>query len=146
MNTQIKLAEEPKITVEKGQTVSQEVKDTMTQEINNMLSFAVMNGTIINTEVIELLKKYSIDDLINAHNLLCKNVAPATPKSINYTARLNDKNKNKSILNRLPLVRNMVFLAIFFLIVFIVTSMSTGVNNESLDNNSPLRFQAALAP
>ncbi len=113
--------------------ISQEVIDKLSAEINNMLSFAVYNGIIINTEVNSLIQNSSVDDLINAHNLLCKNIAPATPKSIEYIKELHKEGKGKAIFSKLPLVRNLILLALFFLISFIITGLSPEVNNNSLD-------------
>ncbi|MEH6537554.1 MAG: hypothetical protein V7719_14240 [Psychroserpens sp.] len=122
--------------------ISQDLIDELSNEINNMLSYAVYNGITINTEINSLIQNSSIDDLINAHNLLCKNVAPATPKSISFTDRLHKNGKGKSILSKLPLVRNLILLAMLFLTIFIVTGLSPDVNNNSLDkgimNNSGL--------
>ncbi|WP_298762592.1 hypothetical protein [uncultured Polaribacter sp.] len=120
--------------------ISKEVTLELSKEINSMLSFAVYNGIIINTEVNQLLQNSTVNDLINAHNLLCKNIAPATPKSIKFTKKLHQENNQKSIFHKLPLLRNLVLLAVFFLIAYIATGMSTQVNNNSLDqgimNNS----------
>ncbi len=113
--------------------ISQEVIEELSREINNMLSYAAYNGITINTQVNALIQNSNVDDLINAHNLLCENVAPATPKSITYTKELYLNEKGKTFVNKLPLVRNLILLALFFLIVFIGTSLSKGVNNESLD-------------
>ena len=113
--------------------ISKKVVQELSNEINNMISFAVYNGIIINTEVNSLVQNSSVDDLINAHNLLCKNIAPATPKSIEYTKKLHQDGEDKSLFKKLPLVRNLVFLALFFLALFIVTGLSPDVNNDSLD-------------
>jgi hypothetical protein len=113
--------------------ISQEVINTLNDEINLMLAFAAHNGLIINTNVNELIQSDSIDDLINAHNMLCKNVAPATPKSISYTNIIRLSDRKKSLFRQMPLVRNLIILAFVFLICFIAFSMSNHVNNESLD-------------
>lgn len=113
--------------------ISKKVIHELSDEINNMISFAVYNGIIINTEVNQLVQDSNVDDLINAHNLLCKNIAPATPKSIEYTKKLYQDGKDKSLFKKLPLVRNLVFLALFFLAMFIITGLSPDVNNDSLD-------------
>ncbi|WP_288955531.1 hypothetical protein [uncultured Polaribacter sp.] len=120
--------------------ISEDVILELSREINSMLSFAVYNGITVNTEVNSLIQNSNVDDLINAHNLLCKNVAPATPKSIRFTKKLNQESDGKSIFNKLPLLRNLILLALFFLIAYIATGMTTEVNNDSLDkgmmNNS----------
>ena len=113
--------------------ISKKVIDELSTEINNMLSFASYNGIIINTEINSLIQNSSVDDLINAHNLLAKNIAPATPKSIAYSKKLYEKEKDKSFLSKLPLVRNLIFLALFFLLTFIISGLSPLVNNDSLD-------------
>lgn len=122
-----------KIKPVKAPGISQEIIDEMSKEINNMLSYAVYNGIIINTEINSLIQNSSVDDLINAHNLLCKNITPATPKSIEYTRQLNQEGKDKSLFHRLPLIRNLILLSIFFLATFIITGLSPDVNNDSLD-------------
>ncbi|WP_299221122.1 hypothetical protein [uncultured Aquimarina sp.] len=113
--------------------ISKEIINELSNEINNMLSFAIYNGITINTEVNTLIQNSSVDDLINAHNLLCKNIAPATPKSIEYTKKLYQQGKEKTLFSKLPLVRNLIFLALFFLAAFIITGLSPDVNNDSLD-------------
>lgn len=122
--------------------ISNEVITELSKEINSMLSFAVYNGITVNTEINSLIQNSNVDDLINAHNLLCKNVAPATPKSIEFTKKLNQESDGKSIFNKLPLLRNLILLSVFFLIAYIATGMSAEVNNDSLDkgmmNNSGL--------
>ncbi len=114
--------------------ISQEVIYELSDEVNNMISFAVYNGLTVNTEVNPLIQNSNVDDLINAHNLLCKNVAPATPKSIVYGRKLYEKGAKKSIFNRLPLLRNLMILSLFFLIAFIATGSSDMVSNDSLKN------------
>ena len=120
--------------------ISEDVISELSKEINSMLSFAVYNGIIVNTEVNTLIQNSNVDDLINAHNLLCKNIAPATPKSISFTRQLNQDSNGKSIFKKLPLLRNLILLALFFLVAYIATGMTTEVNNDSLDkgmmNNS----------
>jgi len=114
--------------------ISQEVIYELSDEVNNMLSFAVYNGLTVNTEVNSLIQNSNVDDLINAHNLLCENVAPATPKSIVYTRKMYEKGNKKSIFNKLPLLRNLMLLSIFFLMAFVATGTTDEVNNESLKN------------
>lgn len=113
--------------------ISSEVKDEMSREINEMLSFAVYNGKTINTDLIPLIEDSNVASLINAHNMLCANISPATPKSIEYTVKLRNRDKGKSLFSKLPLVRNLVILALVFLTAFIVTSLSPDVNDQSLD-------------
>jgi len=113
--------------------ISKEVIHELSTEINNMLSYAVFNGITINTQVNDLIENSSVDNLINAHNLLCENVAPATPKSIQFTKKMNKESDGKSIFYKLPLLRNLVLLAVLFLAAYIATGMTTEVNNDSLD-------------
>jgi hypothetical protein len=117
----------------KEQGISQEIIDQLSRDINIMLSFAAKNGIIINTQINDLVQNSSIDDLIEAYNLLCKNVAPATPKSIEYTRRVNAEGKSKTIFNKIPLVRNLIILALFFLVAYILFGLSTHVSDSSLD-------------
>lgn len=118
---------------EKVPGISKQVINELSDEINNMLSFAVYNGITVNTEINTLIQNSNVDDLINAHNLLCKNVAPATPKSIEYTRKMHHEGSSKSVFNKIPLSRNLMILALIFLIIFIITVMSPNVNNASLD-------------
>lgn len=113
--------------------ISQAVKEEMSHEINQMLSFATYNGTIINTDVISLIEDSNVENLINAHNMLCKNIAPATPKSIAFIKGLRKKNTEKTLFSKLPLVRNLIILALVFLAAFIATGQTTEVSNASLD-------------
>ncbi|WP_299336272.1 hypothetical protein [uncultured Psychroserpens sp.] len=113
--------------------ISKEVIDEMSKEINNMLSYAVYNGININTDINSLIQDSNVDDLINVHNLLCKNIAPATPKSIEFSKKLHEKSKSRFVLGSLPLVRNLIILAVLFLVIFIITGLSPNVNNDSLD-------------
>lgn len=109
-----------------------------------MLSYAVYNGITIKTKINALIQNSSVDDLINAHNIMCKNVAAATPKSIAFATILYKSKKDKSLLNKLPLVRNLILLALLFLAIFIAIGSFTHVNNDSLDegimNNSGLQL------
>tara|TARA_R110001632_G_scaffold47202_6_gene119610 strand:- start:9957 stop:10775 length:819 start_codon:yes stop_codon:yes gene_type:complete len=123
----------PQKTVVTQQGISQEVIDQLSRDVNIMLSFAAKNGIAINTEVNPLIQNSSIDDLINAYNLLCVNVAPATPKSIENTRKININGDNKSLFNRIPLVRNLIILTILFLISYISFGYFPEVNNDSLD-------------
>ena len=129
--------------------ISEDVISELSKEINSMLSFAVFNGITVNTEINTLIQNSNVDDLINAHNLLCKNVAPATPKSIQFTKKLNQESNGKSIFYKLPLLRNLVLLALFFLVAYIATGMTTQVNNDSLDkgmmNNSGIPLLLNIA-
>ena len=113
--------------------ISENIIQTLSDEINNMLSYAIFNGITINTEVNTLIQNSSVDDLINAHNLLCKNVAPATPKSIEFIRKIREQGKGKNFLSKLPILRNLVLLSLIFLVAFIVTGISPEVNNDSLD-------------
>lgn len=122
-------ANDPKTTI----GISKEVVQEISCEINNMISFAVYNGIIINTDINALIQSDKIDDLIKAHNLLCENVAPATPKSIHFIRLINKKGASKSLFNKLPLIRNLVLLSVLFLIFFVSTALSSEVNNNSLD-------------
>lgn len=113
--------------------ISSDLTNQLSEDINNMLSFAIHNGLPINPEVNTLVQNSSVDDLFNAYNLLCKNVAPATPKSIQYTKKLYDNSTKKKLFNKLPLVRNLIILALVFLSLFIITSLFPQVNDDSLD-------------
>ncbi len=116
-----------------GSSISATVVKELTEDINHMLSFAIYNGIIINTEINTLIQSTAIDDLINAHNLLCKNIAPATPKSIQYTQKIYKSDSSRSLVSKLPLIRNLIILALVFLTAFIITGLSPEVNNDSLD-------------
>lgn len=113
--------------------ISDEIKEEMSQEINEMLSFAVYNGKIINTDIVGLIQNCSVDNLVNAHNMLCKNIAPATPKSIAYTKKIREDRAGKSLFSKLPLVRNLIILSLVFLAIFVITGSSGQVNDVSLD-------------
>jgi hypothetical protein len=129
--------------------ISQSVKEEMSREINEMLSFATYNGTIINTDVITLIEDSNVENLINAHNMLCKNIAPATPKSIAFVKKLRQNGTKKSLFSKIPLVRNLVILAILFLATFIATGSSKQVSDVSLDlgvmNNNGISLLLNLA-
>lgn len=111
-------------TKDKVPGISKQVINELSDEINNMLSFAVYNGITVNTEINALIQNSNVDDLINTHNLLCKNVAPATPKSIEYTRKMHHEGSSKSVFNKIPLSRNLMILALIFLIIFIITNVS----------------------
>lgn len=102
-------------------------------EINSMLSFALNNGLTINSEINGLLESSKLVDLLNVHGLLAKDVYPATPKSINYLNIINKDGIQKTSYNEIPLVRNLILLALFFLITFVTTALFPEVNNDSLD-------------
>lgn len=113
--------------------ISKDVIKGISEDINNMLSFAAHNGLQINPDVNSLVQNSSVDDLLGAYNLLCKNVAPATPKSIQYTSELYNNEDKKSLFRKLPLVRNLVILAIICLVSFVGAGLFPEVNNDSLD-------------
>ncbi|MEP2935166.1 MAG: hypothetical protein ABJM06_05575 [Gilvibacter sp.] len=136
-------------TVTENAGISSEVVGKLSQEINSMLVYASRNGININTDVIGLVQNSSVDELINAHNLMSKNVAPATPKSINYTRGLYSDDSKKSLFAKMPLIRNLIMLSLFFLIAFVLTALSPQVNNDSLDlgvlNNDGISLLINLA-
>lgn len=102
-------------------------------EINAMLSFALNNGLAINTEINGLLESVKINDLLTVHGLLTKDVLPATPKSIQYLNIINKDGVQETSYNKVPLVRNLILLALFFLAAFITTALFPEVDNDSLD-------------
>ncbi len=115
-------------------SISPEIIKELNTEINNMLSYAIHKGININTDINSLIKdNNNIDNLINMHNLLVKNIAPATPKSIDYLRETFKKGKEKSIFNQLPLLRNLILFTLFFVTCFIFTGISPEVNNDSLN-------------
>jgi len=116
--------------VHKG--VSDKLMSEIKEELENMLSFAMLNGKVINTELNPLIESNNLDDLINAHNILAKNIAPATPKSIKYLKTLNTQDNSRNIFSKLPIIRNLIILALVFLILFMGTSLSDQVDNASL--------------
>jgi len=119
--------------IKSNSLISSGVTSELKGEINAMLSFALNNGLTINNEINGLLESTKIDDLLNVHGLLAKNVQPATPKSIIYLNIINKDGVQETSYNKIPLVRNLILLSLFFLITFIVTALSPEVNNNSLD-------------
>lgn len=114
-------------------SISPELMEKLNAEINAMLLFAIHNGIIINTEINSLIKNNNnIDDLIHAHNLLVKNVAPATPKSIDFIKETFKNDNGLSFFKKPTLIRNLIILTVLFLIFFILTALSPKVNNDSL--------------
>jgi len=121
---------------EKPKGISKGVSDhtmiSFKKELEAMLMFAMNSGKIINTDVNTLIESNNISDLINAHNILVKNIAPATPRSIAYLNIVSKDEHKKSLLRRLPIIRNLIILAVIFLLMFIGTSLSKEVNTDSL--------------
>jgi hypothetical protein len=117
-------------TIERG--VSHDLMVQIKDELENMLSFGMRNGKVINTELNPLIESDNLDDLITAHNILTKNIAPATPKSIKYLKKLNHRESNGAVFSKLPIIRNLIMLALFFLALFIGTSLSDQVDKASL--------------
>ena len=113
--------------------ISPQIVSELKSEIDNMLSYAIYNGITINTDINALIQKNTQGDLLNAYNLLVKNIAPVTPKSIEYIKKIHVDSEDKSFFYKLPLVRNLLVLTILFLAFFVITSMSSDVNNDSLD-------------
>lgn len=113
--------------------ISTQVMSDLKKEIDEMLSYAIHNGIIINTDINLLIQKNTQGDSLNAYNLLVKNIAPVTPKSINFIKELHEEEEGKSFIYKLPLLRNLILLTLLFLVLFIVTGMSSSVNNSSLD-------------
>ena len=133
IKTEAKKTQNSKPLIGTSPGISQQVIEELSEEINNMLSYAVYNGIIINTDVNSLVQNSTVDDLINAHNLLCKNIAPATPKSISFIKDTIKNGSRKSFINKLPGIRNLLLLAFAFLVLFIGSGMSKHVDNNSLD-------------
>ena len=127
-----RITENSKPISEDSRGISKEVIAELSTEINRMISYAVHNGIIINTDVNSLVQNSSVDDLINAHNLLCKNIAPASPKSISFMTATIKNGKNKHLMNSLPQIRNLILLAMFFLVLFVGSAMTEEVSNASL--------------
>ena len=125
-----KTANVPPKGISKG--VSDKLMIEMKEELENMLSFALRNGKVINTDLSPLIISDNLDDLVNAHNILAKNIAPATPKTIKYLKRLNAEEHSRTIFSKLPIIRNLIILALLFLCLFIGTSLSSQVDNASL--------------
>jgi hypothetical protein len=96
--------------------ISQEVIDELSEAINNMLSYALYNGVIFKTEVNALIQNSNVDDLINAHNLLCENIALATLKSIFFMKELTSNSSKKTFISRLPSIRNLLLLLLLLLL------------------------------
>ncbi len=113
--------------------ISQQVINEMSVEINAMLAFAANKGLTVNPDVVALVKSETIEDLVDAHNMLCANVAPATPKSIIYTRRIRDNNRGKKFFRQIPLVRNLIILALLFLVAYVYLGQTSYVTDESLD-------------
>ncbi|MEM6685332.1 MAG: hypothetical protein AAF617_05995 [Bacteroidota bacterium] len=128
--TATKTANETPKGISKG--VSDRTMINLKRELENMLMFAMNSGKTINTDVNTLIESNNISDLINAHNILVKNIAPATPKSIAYLNIVSKDESKKSLMQRLPMIRNLIILAVVFLLVFIGTSLSKEVNSDSL--------------
>lgn len=123
-------ANQPPKGISKG--VSDETMMNFKQELENMLMFAMHTGKTINTDVNSLIESDKISDLINAHNILIKNIAPATPNSIAYLNVVSKDDQKKSLFKKLPIIRNLIILAVVFLAIFIGTSLSDEVNTLSL--------------
>lgn len=127
-NKQATTASEP---VTKG--ISPDITKQLSDDINCMLGYASRNAIHINENLLPLIQDSSVDDLVKAHNVLVDNVSPATPKSIRYTRALYTEETAKSMFRKLPLVRNLILLALFFLLMFVLTALSPEVTNDSLD-------------
>ncbi|KAB8155233.1 hypothetical protein EZY14_004925 [Kordia sp. TARA_039_SRF] len=123
-------ANEPPKGISKG--VSDETMINFKKELENMLLFAMGNGKTIDTDINSLIESNNISDLIIAHNILIKNIEPATPKSIAYLNLVSKDVGKKNIFQRLPMIRNLIILAVVFLLIFIGTSLSKEVNTNSL--------------
>ncbi|EDP94752.1 hypothetical protein U8527_07305 [Kordia algicida OT-1] len=124
--------EETKLKVTRSKGVSIELMLEIKQELENMLLFAMRNGKIINTQVNPLIESNNLDKLIQAHNILVENIKPATPKSVKYLKTLYNKKRGTKLISTLPVIRNLIFLALVFLILFIGTSVSDKVDIKSL--------------
>lgn len=124
--------EQPRISPT-NQLVSVGVTNEIKSEINAMLSFALNNGLAINNEINALLESTKLNDLLTVHGLLTKDVLPATPKSIQYLNIINKEGIQETSYSKIPLVRNLIFLALFFLAAFVTTALFPEVNNDSLD-------------
>lgn len=113
--------------------ISTEVITELNKHINSMISFATYNGITINPQVNILVQNSSINDLLEAYNLLCTNISPVTPKSIRFYKEIATDWKNTSFLSRMPFSKNLLIISFLFLISFIGISCSSMVNMKSLD-------------
>lgn len=131
--TTAKITKSPVANTTSPLVISEGVNNEIKSEINAMLSFALNNGISISNEINGLLDSTKISDLLTVHSMLTKNVSPATPKSIQYLNIINKDGIQETSYNKMPLVRNLILLAVFFLIAFVVTALFPEVNNDSLD-------------
>ncbi|MCC9016704.1 hypothetical protein [Flavobacterium lipolyticum] len=113
--------------------ISKEVIAELNNDINNMISFAVHNGIIVDPEINSLVQNSNIDSLLKAYNILCKNISPVTPKSISFCKLMASKWNSKNIFTKMPITKNLFITSCCFLIAFICTSLSSEVNMNSLD-------------
>ena len=120
-------------TTKQSPGISAEITTQISDDINCMLGYASRNAIEIKEDLLPLIQNSSVDDLIKAHNVLVENVSPATPKSIRYTRALYTEERDKSMFKKLPLVRNLILLALVFLVMFVLTALSPEVSNDSLD-------------
>ncbi len=76
--------------------------------------------------------KISNEQALNLHKQLSKKVAPAKPKTILLLYQESEKKKWFSFLGQVSLVRRLMVTTIFSLIIFVLISLSSFVDGESL--------------
>ena len=98
------------------------------QSIGDRAGEAVVGSE--STAVVSRLASLSL-----AHSVLTQVVAPATPESILQTAEERETHPRLYTLGALPIVRQMLILAVISLVILLGTSLSTEVNSANMIKN-----------
>lgn len=121
------------VTPSNDQLINPSVFSNLKKEINVMLSYALNNGISVDSNTNSFSNSDSVNELIAIHNSLSKSVSPATPKSILYLDNIKNTDSSTNLYKRFPLARNLIVMATFFILLFILTALSKEVNDASLD-------------
>ncbi|MDR8391649.1 hypothetical protein NC796_10885 [Aliifodinibius sp. S!AR15-10] len=113
------------------------------EECEAMASYAFRSGLKVPVSVIQTLEKLpneksngstkyekEVKDLVTTHGKLSELVAPATPRSIIFLGELPGKNGVMKFQASSPIIRNMAIFAGFFLISFILLSLSPFITSD----------------
>lgn len=109
------------------------------REVEAMIRFALGNGMQLPTELVARLSildkgapPLALTDLARLHNQLAAIVAPASPTTILHLDIDRRRGSFWSTFGPLPNVRRLLLAALFFLVCFIVTSLSEHVTADTI--------------
>jgi hypothetical protein len=126
---------------------SANLRDDLLREAVEMIRYAFASGKSVPTSVVDTVEQYTsqpadaplldASGLVLVHSRLAKIVAPATPRAIVILAD-GDANSRFAFLGPVPLVRQLMGVAIFCVLAFVLIGLTevTGASTVTIANNS----------